>query len=238
MTPRVSARFGLTAEDSYGDDNAGCGIQEHAKPAVRYSSSMKGVVFNLLESFICEGWGDAVYETILEGCPLHTREPFVGPGTYPDADLVSIASATARHLGLTLPDALRAFGAFCLPHLVGSVPDLVAPMKTPEALLHAVDGVIHVEVRKLFPKAHPPRFVVEDQPDGTLRLEYRSDRKLCAFLEGIFDGLGDHFGCDIRADKQACMHQGADHCAYQLSISARVQAVTSRQTTMEAALPA
>ncbi len=193
---------------------------------------MKGIVFNLLESFVCEGWGEDVYEEILDRCPLHTQEPFVGPGTYPDADLVSIASATAKHLGLSLPDALRAFGAYCLPHLVGSVPDLVGDMDTPEKLLLAVDGVIHVEVRKLFPKAHPPQFAVRINPDRTLHLEYRSERKLCAFLEGLFDGLGDHFDRDIRAEKHACMHDGSDHCAYTLQVSAR--AVESKAPTASA----
>lgn len=183
---------------------------------------MKGVVFNLLESFICEGWGDDVYEEILAQCPLHTQEPFVGPGTYPDADLVSIASATANHLGLSLPEALRAFGVYSLPHLVGSAPDLTRPLTTPEALLLAVDGVIHVEVRKLFPKAQPPQFTVRKNDDDSLHLEYRSDRKFCPFLEGLFDGLGDYFDHDIRAVKQVCMYDGADHCGYTLHISPRV----------------
>jgi len=182
---------------------------------------MKGVVFNILESFVCEGWGDEVYETILERCPLHTKEPFVGPGTYPDADLVIIAKATAHHLGLPLNDALRAFGAYSFPVLAGSVRELIADLTTPQALLHAVEGVIHVEVRKLYPEAKPPRFVVRDRPDGTLRLQYYSQRRLCAFLEGLFDGLGEHFDCDVLATKQACMHDGADHCAYDLTIAPR-----------------
>jgi hypothetical protein len=86
---------------------------------------MKGVIFNLLESFISEGWGIEKYEEILDLCPLQTKQPFVGPGTYPDADLVTIASKAADTLGLPLPVALRAFGKFCFPKLAPKVPQLV-----------------------------------------------------------------------------------------------------------------
>ena len=78
---------------------------------------MKGVIFNYLEEFITENWGEEKYEEILGECPLKTKEPFVGPGTYPDTDLLAIVSKTVEKLGITLPDALRSFGKFCFPKL-------------------------------------------------------------------------------------------------------------------------
>mgnify|MGYP001610707167 CR=1 FL=1 len=51
---------------------------------------MKGIVFNLLEEYITDVLGEDAYDAIVGECDLITREPFIGPGTYPDEDLVEI----------------------------------------------------------------------------------------------------------------------------------------------------
>lgn len=177
---------------------------------------MKGVVFNLLEQFITQGWGDEKYEEILALCPLETKEPFVGPGTYPDSDLMAIAAKTAETLGLPLRDALRAFGAYCFPHLLDKAPDAAKAYSDARTFIKSVEGVIHVEVRKLMPKAVTPHFhYLEAGPDRLL-IEYRSARKLCAFMEGLLDGVSKHFRTPIAQHHGVCMHQGADHCLFDL----------------------
>ena len=178
---------------------------------------MKGIIFNLLESFICEGWGEATYERILEMCPLATREPFVGPGTYADADLITIASKAAERLGLPLDDALRAFGKYCFPKLVARVPELVAHYTDPMLFLQSVDSVIHVEVRKLFPKAITPTFTYDVTGRDAMVLRYQSKRKLCGFAKGLLDGVAEHFGLPFAITETCCMHHGAEHCAFDLS---------------------
>jgi len=187
---------------------------------------MKGVVFNLLEAFVCENWGEDAYEDILALCPLKTKEPFVGPGTYPDSDLMTIAQQAAAALQTPLPGALRAFGHFCFPRLVEKCPSLVAQYKTPRELLLSVHNVIHVEVRKLYPAAVTPDFSFEEvgAPGEPAQLDqlimhYRSKRKLCAFLEGLLQGLSDHFGEKIEFTHDACMHRGAEACRLHLTFA-------------------
>jgi Haem-NO-binding len=177
---------------------------------------MKGVVFNLLEAFIAEGFGQEKYEEILGLCPLATKEPFVGPGTYPDTDLFTIAGKAAEVLGVPLPDALRAFGKFCFPRLAAKVPTLVATHTSAESLLRSVEGVIHVEVRKLMPNAVTPSFAYAEATSGELVIEYRSARKLCWFMEGLLDGLALHFGERLEHRQIRCMHQGHSCCEFGL----------------------
>ena len=45
-----------------------------------FVGTMKGVIFNLFEEFVCESFGDEVWEEILDSAELKTQEPFVGPG--------------------------------------------------------------------------------------------------------------------------------------------------------------
>lgn len=114
---------------------------------------MKGIVFNLLEEFITSMLGEEKYEEIVAGCDLKTKEPFVGPGTYPDEDLFAIVGKTVAVSGIALPDALRGFGRFCFPRLAEKFPVFVTAHNHPKPFLKSVETVIHVEVKKLYPDA-------------------------------------------------------------------------------------
>lgn len=189
---------------------------------------MKGVVFNLLEAFVVENWGEEAYEEILDLCPLQTKEPFVGPGTYPDVDLFTIATTAADRVGVSLPVALRAFGRFAFPHLAGKFPAYTEEAKDAKAFLLGVDSVIHVEVRKLMPEAVTPKFGYSGDVEDGLNIRYESTRKLCYFMEGLLDGLGDHYGSQVTHEQATCMHEGADHCDFVIHFAAEDQSTDGK----------
>ena len=182
---------------------------------------MKGIVFNLLEGFVADTWGAEKYEEILALCPLMTKQPFVGPGTYPDADLITIATKAAEILDLPLPDALRAFGRYCLPHLMGRMPQLRSQYTNPKSLLLAVEEVVHVEVRKLMPAAVTPTFVYDSLLSDRIVLYYQSERKLCFFMEGLLEGLALEYQTDLDCRQSRCMHAGAPNCRFEIEFPAR-----------------
>lgn len=185
---------------------------------------MKGVVFNLLEAFVVENWGEEAYEEILGLCPLQTKEPFVGPGTYPDLDLFTIATISAERIGVPLPEALRGFGRFAFPHLARKFPDYAKNAKDAKTFLMGVDSVIHVEVRKLMPDAVTPKFDYSGDVKDGLNVRYQSTRKLCSFMEGLLDGLGDYYSSQVLHEQTACMHRGADHCDFVVRFAVGVKA--------------
>ena len=63
---------------------------------------MKGIIFTTFEAFITDSFGADVYEDILDDTELITTEPFVGPGTYPEADLVALLTTAVQKLGITV----------------------------------------------------------------------------------------------------------------------------------------
>ena len=60
---------------------------------------MKGIIFNLPEEFVVETFGVDAYEEILAASELRTTDPVVGPGTYPDEDLLALVGKTVERLG-------------------------------------------------------------------------------------------------------------------------------------------
>lgn len=181
---------------------------------------MKGVIFNIFEGFITEGWGEEAYEALLDECPLHTQEPFVGPGTYPDSDLVSMLTQACENHGVSAPDALRAFGKYCFPHLASKFPKFVDMHDHPKPFLMSVHDIIHVEVRKLFKDAITPSFAYQDTGPDSLVIEYTSDRKLCFLMEGLLAGVAEHFGVSIDTTQTRCTHEGAEACDFDLRFAA------------------
>lgn len=177
---------------------------------------MKGIVFRLLEDFVCELRGPDAWERILEAAPLETKEPFVGPGTYPDGDFMSLVKTATVQLEIPLPVAVRAFGRFSLPHLLRAVPGLTEHYAGPKELLLALDGTVHREVRKLWRDASPPRFVCKDAGPGALSMQYESARGLCGFLEGLLDGTAEYYAVPITWSHDACTHRGDPSCNFQL----------------------
>ncbi|HPG28589.1 MAG TPA: heme NO-binding domain-containing protein, partial [Myxococcota bacterium] len=96
---------------------------------------------------------------------------------------------------------------------------LLVDNQSGEAVLVSVDGVIHVEVQKLFPDAITPRLVCEDAGADRLVMTYRSERGFCHLVEGFLDGVSDHFGTKIDYHQSSCAHDGADACRFELGFS-------------------
>jgi hypothetical protein len=179
---------------------------------------MKGVVFNLLEQFITRNLGDEKYEEILAESQLKTKEPFVGPGTYPDEDLVAIVERTAGQMGVSLPEVLHAFGRFCFPELAERFPLFIEPYNHPKPFLKTIDSIIHMEVKKLLIDAQPPRFTYEEPATDSLVIKYSSRRKLCHFMEGLIDGVADFYKSPNRYGHKSCMLDGDEVCELHLTL--------------------
>ncbi len=180
---------------------------------------MKGVVFNIFEDFICEGWGDEAYEALLKACPVH-QDGYVGPESYPDADMIALVTKACERFGVDGPDALRAFGKFMLPKLVEKFPKFVDGHTHPKSFLMSVEDVIHVEVRKLFKDAVTPSFGYENTAPDRLVIKYTSDRQMCHLMEGLLDGVAAHYKTTIEHSQTQCMHDGAGSCDFDLKFAA------------------
>jgi hypothetical protein len=181
---------------------------------------MKGVIFNLFEDFVSEGWGDDAYDALLQTCPLHTKGGiFVGPETYPDGDLVALLTKACERFDVPPPDALRAFGTFCFSKFATKYPVFFEGIEGAKAFLLIVHDVIHVEVRKLFKDAVPPSFEYDDSAPDRLVIQYRSDRKLCHLMEGLLDGVAEHFATTIDRTQRQCMFDGASVCEFDLTFA-------------------
>jgi predicted hydrocarbon binding protein len=180
---------------------------------------MKGIIFNLLEDFLKERLGEEKFEELIDGCALKTREPFVGPGSYPDEDLLAIVDRAVEVTGMAKAEALRAFGRFCIGKLALKYPPLFDRHDNAKAFLKTLDALHNIEVKKLYADAKPPEFIMEDPSPDRLTMRYLSERRLCPLMEGLIEGVAEHYGAPIRFRQRTCMLEGGSSCEFELEFA-------------------
>jgi hypothetical protein len=180
---------------------------------------MKGVIFDLVEEFIIEISDEETFEEIFSDCNFITEEPFVGPGTYPDEDLMELLNKAITKLDIPLPDALRSFGKGSFPNLVKKIPPSFVDFEHPKTFLMTVENIVHVEVRKLYIDANPPRFDFEDNHPDHLVINYESSRRLYDLMDGLIEGVGEYFNSPIKYSREIAERYGGEICKYHLTFA-------------------
>ncbi|MDR2797168.1 MAG: heme NO-binding domain-containing protein, partial [Treponema sp.] len=69
-----------------------------------------------------------------------------------------------------------------------------------KAMLMKIDS-IHEQVTKIIPNARPPRFDIEEIDENTLKVHYKSHRKMIDFYIGLVKGVGKFFKAPLQVKK-------------------------------------
>ena len=153
------------------------------------NKSVRGLV---LEAFGEEAW-----------TAIHTKanapESFVPMENYDDAVTYDLVGAAVEELDMPAEQILHAFGEYWVLK--------VATVHYAELMSasgqHFVDFVqnldhMHQRIRVTFPDYRPPSFRVKVIDDDNFQLDYYSERVgLLPFVEGLLEGLGQHFDVTI-----------------------------------------
>jgi len=154
---------------------------------------MKGVVFVELLKMAQEAFGEEVVDDVIEHADLDSGGAFTAVGNYPCSELVKIVQAFSDHSGISSEDLQRKFGHWMMGFFGDNYPEFFADKAGPFEMLNAVDGEIHVEVRKLYPDAELPRFATEQKSETELEMVYTSPRPLVDFCQGLIESCVDRF---------------------------------------------
>jgi hypothetical protein len=164
---------------------------------------MLGMVFTELIEMVETRFSPDMADAILsDACPADGGA-YTAVGYYDHAELVRLVQALSARSGLAVPDLVQAFGK----HLLGRFTALYPAMFTQRAnlfdFLAAIDGHIHVEVRKLYSQAHLPRFEVLQRDERNMHLLYQSPRSMEPLAQGLIEGAAALYGQACRIDVAA-----------------------------------
>lgn len=174
--------------------------------------TVKGIVFREFAELVASRHGEAVWDAMVQEVAVPSAGAYTTVGTYPFEELAALLRALSRHTGVGQAELLQSFGEHLFGALARRYPFAVAGHADLFPFLMSIDGVVHVEVRKLYPEAELPTFHVRVS-DGVLTMEYRSARPLAALAQGLLRGAIAHWGGGFtlrRTDVGACDGTAAD----------------------------
>ncbi|MCK6391680.1 MAG: heme NO-binding domain-containing protein [Azonexus sp.] len=168
---------------------------------------MKGVVFTEFLDMVADRFSADMVDDIIDDAQLPSGGAYTAVGTYPHSEMVALASALSRRSSLSLRDLLLAFGEHLFGRFVVAYPAFFTGQHDALSFLAGIEDIIHAEVRKLYPEAELPRFVVESRSTDSLTLIYASGRHFEDLAEGLMRGCFRHFGEAIDLQR-ACLGEG------------------------------
>ena len=154
---------------------------------------MKGVVFTELLAMVEDRYGLEMVDRIIQAATLPSEGVYTAVGTYDFTELLSLVEQLSQQTATPVPKVVQDFGRYLFPRFTQAYPGLFANLTSSAELLRSVEGVIHVEVKKLYPDAELPSIVFQPTSDGRWQLDYRSSRPLADLCQGLIEACAEHY---------------------------------------------
>lgn len=157
---------------------------------------MKGIIFTTFNKMIEEKFGMNMWEELIDKTAPESDGVYVATASYPDSELINMVVCLSEKTNTPVENLIHAFGEYAFHELVSAYPKF-AEGKTIKEFLKSIHGVVHVEVKKLYPEVELPDFYYEDPEENKLIMEYHSKRELPSLAAGLIQGAADHFKVKI-----------------------------------------
>ena len=178
---------------------------------------MQGSIFTSFSEMVIEKMGMSVWNELLEKVNPSSEGVYTNGMQYDDSEILAYVGELSTITQVDAPTLVRTFGEYLFIHLFNSSPAKVSHIDNLKDFLTCIDGVIHKEVKRVYPDAYLPSFKYDETPEGDLVMFYKSKRKLCHLSEGLITGAANHFKQSISIEHPECMHDGAEKCKLVIS---------------------
>lgn len=163
---------------------------------------MKGIVFTGFLEMVEGKFGLETVDKIIEKSKLKSNGVYTSIGTYDFAEMSSLITNLSTETDIDTPTLIHTYGLYFFDTLAKGHPDIFDYYKTAFSLLAGIEKHIHVHVRKIYPEAELPYFIVHEESDDKLILEYHSERAMYQFALGLMERTLEHYNEIATIDKE------------------------------------
>ncbi|CAM1365621.1 Haem-NO-binding [Tenacibaculum soleae] len=154
---------------------------------------MKGIVFTEFLDLVEDKFGLEMVDKIISQSKLESEGIYTSIGTYSFSEMLQLLQNLSTNTGISTDDLLLVYAEHFFSVLKDSYPGLLESYKDPIEMIASIENHIHVEVRKIYPDAELPTFIVENRTDTSLVLIYKSSRAMHHFGLGLMNKTFEHF---------------------------------------------
>jgi hypothetical protein len=154
---------------------------------------MKGIVFTEFLDLVEEKFGIEMVDDIIINSTLESEGVYTSIGTYSFSEMLQLLKNLSNKSGITIDTLLLIYGEHFFTVIKKSYPGLLETYKDPMEMLSSIENHIHVEVRKIYPDAELPTFLIEERSENKLIMNYKSSRAMHHFGLGLMNKTFEHF---------------------------------------------
>jgi hypothetical protein len=154
---------------------------------------MKGIVFTEFLDLVEDKFGLEMVDKIISQSKLESEGIYTSIGTYSFSEMLQLLQNLSSNTGISTDNLLLVYAEHFFSVLKDSYPGLLDSYKDPIEMIASIENHIHVEVRKIYPDAELPTFIVESRTDTSLILLYKSSRAMHHFGLGLMNKTFEHF---------------------------------------------
>lgn len=170
---------------------------------------MKGIIFTEFMELVEAHFGLDILDQVLEAS--NDEGIYTSVGSYDHHSLVKLIVNLSKTTDIPAEKLQEVFGESVFLNLLGTMPKhKLKPSSSCLEFIHDVEEYIHVEVRKLYPDANPPKFEFISETETQLVMNYKSARCMGHVCLGLIKGCAKHFSQEVDIDMSALNQSGSE----------------------------
>ena len=171
---------------------------------------MKGIVFTEFLELVEDKFGLETVELIIEKSNLESEGVYTAIGTYEFSEMLQLLIHLSEKTDIPIDNLLLTYGEHFFNVIETSYKGLLDTYKDPISMLASIENHIHVEVRKIYPDAELPTFIVEEKTEDSLIMIYKSSRAMHHFGLGLMNKTFEHFNQSAKITLEKINENGTE----------------------------
>jgi Haem-NO-binding len=169
---------------------------------------MKGIVFTEFLEMVEAKFGYETVDTILSMKPLPSEGVYSSVGTYSHTEMVTLVVNLHEETKVPPTILLETFGEYLFGSLFKAYGTMFSGLTNAFDMLSSIEKYIHVEVKKLYPDAELPTFIIEEHTPVKLVMLYQSERRMADLAVGLIRGCLKQFGEEATIQQESITENG------------------------------
>lgn len=163
---------------------------------------MKGIIFTEFMELVETKFGLEVLDEVLDRS--EDSGVYTSVGSYDHRALVKLIIELSKITGVSSEELQRVFGEYVFKNLYASLPANASLFQcdTCFQFIRHVEDYIHIEVKKLYPEAKPPKFEFINESQTELIFDYKSARCMAHVCLGLIEGCAHYFNQSVIIEMQ------------------------------------
>ena len=154
---------------------------------------MKGIVFTGFLEMVEEKFGLEIVDKIIRSSELKSKGFYTSVGTYQFKEMTSLISNLSIETKIPASSLIYTYGLYFFDTLTKGHSNIFSFYQNAFSLLAGIEKHIHVHVRKIYPDAELPFFIVHEESPNKLVIEYQSERAMYQFAQGLMERTLEYY---------------------------------------------